>query len=108
MSPGGAAPFFLYLGLTVPHAGGCDEGGAEDGQPVPSDLQYAETGADWPEVERDHAASITYLDARLGAVLAKLRDLQAEDDTLVLFVSDNGVWGTLPSPTGEAVTCELT
>ena len=34
----------------------------ENGAPVPTDGQYGNKSS-WPEVERDHAATITYLDA---------------------------------------------
>jgi arylsulfatase A-like enzyme len=70
-------PFFLYLSYTVPHAGGWASAplAPEEGNPVASDLQYASQTL-WPEVERDHAASITYLDARIGEVMAALDALQ--------------------------------
>ena len=92
-------PFFLYLSFTVPHAGGWGDDPVdapvsnstnhEEGAPVPSDLQYAGEAA-WPEVERDHAAVITYLDGKVGAVMAKLAEKGVDDTTLVIFASDNG------------------
>ena len=56
---------------------------------MPSDGQYA-SHTDWPEVERDHAAVITYLDGYVGDLLALLKKLQIEEKTLVFFASDNG------------------
>lgn len=82
-------PFFLYLSLTVPHAGGWTDNAAEEGAPVPNDLQYVNESS-WPDVERDHAAAITYMDTCVGALVRKLRALGVEKDTLVLFASDNG------------------
>ena len=41
---------------------------------MPSDGQYA-SHTDWPEVERDHAAVITYLDGYVGDLLALLKKL---------------------------------
>jgi arylsulfatase A-like enzyme len=84
-------PFFLYLSFTVPHAGGWGSAplAPEDGNPVPSDLQYA-SRMSWPEVERDHAASITHLDARIGEVMAALDSLHLTNRTIVWFASDNG------------------
>jgi arylsulfatase A-like enzyme len=91
VSPHGAdrSPFFLYLSLTVPHAGGWTDKGAEQGSPVPTDFQYA-SRSDWPEVERDHAAAVTYMDAAFGAVLDRLDALGVAKNTLVLAASDNG------------------
>jgi len=84
-------PFFLYEAFTVPHAGGWGKSptSPESGAPVPSDGQYA-SHTDWPEVERDHAAVITYLDGYVGDLLALLKKLQIEEKTLVFFASDNG------------------
>lgn len=81
------APFFLYLSFTIPHAGGWT-GTGEKGNPVPTDLQYA--GKPWPDVEKDHAAVITYLDGKVGDLMARLKALGVDDNTLVFFASDNG------------------
>jgi arylsulfatase A len=76
-------PFFAYVAYTTPHAG--DWGTTkEEGQPVPSDLQYASEA--YPDVEKDHAASVSYMDASIGRLVGGL-DLE---NTLVFFVSDNG------------------
>lgn len=87
---GGPKPFFLYMSFTVPHAGGWTDTPAnkEQGNPVPSALQY--NNASWPAVERDHAAVITYLDGKVGDLMARLKALGVDDDTLVIFASDNG------------------
>ena len=84
-------PFFLYEAFTVPHAGGWGKSPnqPESGAPVPSDGEYA-SHTDWPEVERDHAAVITYLDSYVGDLLALLKSLQIDDKTLIFFASDNG------------------
>eukprot|EP01059_Diplonema_ambulator_P018960 TRINITY_DN3167_c1_g1_i1.p1 TRINITY_DN3167_c1_g1~~TRINITY_DN3167_c1_g1_i1.p1 ORF type:complete len:480 (+),score=149.13 TRINITY_DN3167_c1_g1_i1:58-1497(+) len=86
----GGKPFFLYLSFTVPHAGGWTDTGAEQGAPVPTDLQYAPQIGNWPDVEVDHAAVITYMDKYVGDVMAKLKALNIDDDTIVFFASDNG------------------
>lgn len=84
-------PFFAYVSFTVPHAGGWGSApqAPEQGQPVPSDLMYANQSA-WPNVERDHAASTSYLDARIGDLLAALKATGVEATTAVFFASDNG------------------
>ena len=60
----------------------------EQGQPVPTDGIYAAEA--WPTVERDHAASVSYLDQRIGDVLDALHDTGFEESTAVFFASDNG------------------
>ena len=76
-------PFFLYVSYTVPHAGGWGSApdAPEQGAPVPTDLQFANRS--WPEVERDHAASVSYLDARVGGLLSTLDVLHYSEHTVV-------------------------
>lgn len=83
-------PFFLYMSYTVPHAGGWGDApqSPEQGAPVPTDLQYADKP--WPDVEKDHAAVITYLDQKVGDLLHRLKALGVDDNTIVFFASDNG------------------
>ena len=78
-------PFFLYLAFTIPHAN--NEAGNK-GMEVPSFGQYADK--DWPEPQKGHAAMITRMDRDIGRLFAKLKELGVDDDTLVIFSSDNG------------------
>ena len=39
---------------------------------------------------QDHAAVISYLDAKVGDLLARLKSLKIDEKTLVFFASDNG------------------
>lgn len=81
-------PFFLYWAVTIPHANN-ERGNKEgNGLEVPSDAPY--TNEKWPQTMKNHAAMITYLDRDVGRLLAKLRELGIENDTLILFSSDNG------------------
>ena len=82
--------FFLYESFTVPHAGGWGHAPSmpESGAPVPSDGRYASES--WPEVERDHAAVITYLDNCVGELIAELKTGGLYYKTLIFFASDNG------------------
>ena len=84
-------PFFLYMSFTVPHAGGWGSSpkDPEQGAPVPSDLQYANENT-WPDVEKDHAAVITYLDHYVGDIIQTLQKLHIDNNTLIIFASDNG------------------
>jgi arylsulfatase A-like enzyme len=81
-------PFFLYLAFTIPHANN-ERGRSEgNGMEVPSDGPYSEKP--WPQPQKDHAAMITRLDADVGRILQRLRELHLEDNTIVFFSSDNG------------------
>lgn len=78
--------FFLCLTLTVPHAN--NEAGRQ-GMEVPQvDEQYADK--DWPEVQQQGAAMITRMDRDVGRLLSALQEYGIDDNTLVLFTSDNG------------------
>ncbi len=81
-------PFFLYMAYTLPHANnelGRDTG---DGMEVPSHGAYA--ARDWPSPQKGHAAMISLLDRDCGRILDLLAELGIDDDTLVIFTSDNG------------------
>jgi len=87
-------PFFLYLAFAAPHAAlqapdkyieeyayieDTPYDGTTDGQYLPS---YR------PRATR--AAMISHIDEGIGQVLEKLKTLGLEEDTLVIFSSDNG------------------
>ncbi|MCH2102855.1 MAG: arylsulfatase [Planctomycetes bacterium] len=78
-------PFFCFLPITVPHAN--NEAGKE-GMEVPSYGQYADR--DWGDPMKGYAAMVSNIDAEVGSILELLRELGLEEDTLVLFTSDNG------------------
>jgi arylsulfatase A-like enzyme len=104
-------PFFLYFATTVPH------GPAPWHQDPGGDFSYsldadpAMTGAGY--VDRDYTfmptrqaikesvaragksadtAYLTWLDAGVGAIIKKVRELGLEEDTLFVFTSDHGAW----------------
>jgi arylsulfatase A-like enzyme len=78
-------PFFLYLAFTIPHAN--NEAG-KMGMEVPDYGVYKDL--DWPEPQKGHAAMITRMDADLGRLLERLKKHGLEENTLILFSSDNG------------------
>jgi uncharacterized sulfatase len=78
-------PFFLYLAFTIPHAN--DEAG-DKGMEVPDLGEYA--NLDWPEPQKGHAAMISRMDGDVGRLIALLKELKIDDNTLVIFSSDNG------------------
>jgi arylsulfatase A-like enzyme len=78
-------PFFLYLPYTIPHA---NNELKEKGMEVPSNAPYS--NEPWPEPEKNKAAMITRMDRDIGELLAQLRALGLDQDTIVFFSSDNG------------------
>ncbi len=80
-------PFFLYFSVIIPH----DNGEAPEGKrysDIPSFEPYDDK--DWTESEKGYAAMITYLDKDVGIILDKLKELGIDENTLVIFTSDNG------------------
>ena len=71
-------PFFLYLAFKVPHT-----------PLVAPDLEPY-TQESWPESEKTYAAMITRMDRCIGMLIAHLRELDIERNTIVFFCSDNG------------------
>jgi len=55
---------------------------------VPSQGQYADSA--WIKDDKDYAALITLLDDYVGLLLNLLEDLELDQNTLILFTSDNG------------------
>ncbi|AQT68840.1 Arylsulfatase [Anaerohalosphaera lusitana] len=74
-------PFFLYLPYTIPHTK----------FQVPDLGQYAEK--DWKQKHKIQAAMISRMDADVGKIVDLLQKHGIEDDTLVIFTSDNGPHG---------------
>jgi arylsulfatase A-like enzyme len=74
-----AKPFFLYLAYNAPHS------------PLQASEKYlARFAGIQNEKRRTYAAMVSAVDDGAGKVLGKLRELGLEDDTLVVFLSDNG------------------
>ena len=78
-------PFFLYFAATIPHAN--NEAGKQ-GMEVPDYGIYKDK--DWPNAQKGHAAMISRLDADVGRLFARLKEHGIDNNTLVLFTSDNG------------------
>ena len=81
-------PFFLYLAYTIPHANNEEGQRTGNGMQVPSAAPYSDEP--WPQPEKNKAAMITRMDADIGRLMDKLKDLKIDDNTVVLFTSDNG------------------
>lgn len=78
-------PFFLYLPITIPHA---NNEASPEGLQVPSAEPY--NGENWPQQEKNFAAMITRLDSGVGQTMALLKERGLDEDTLIIFTSDNG------------------
>ena len=78
-------PFFLYLALTIPHA---NNEAREEGMEVPEYGIYADE--DWPEPQKGLAAMITRMDSDVGRLLSQLDALELDNNTMIVFTSDNG------------------
>ncbi len=76
-------PFFIYYSPTVPHAN--NELNAIE---VPDQGIYAREN--WPEVEKNFAASITRMDEGVGKIVELLKRKGIDQQTLIVFTSDNG------------------
>jgi arylsulfatase A-like enzyme len=110
-------PFFLYLAFNTVHGSGrenptlaCKENFHVPGRPypeggglkggaqwplAPEPFEARNTWLDpstagWPKAMARYATSIQRLDRAVGDLMALLRDLKIDDDTLVVFTSDNG------------------
>jgi len=86
-------PFFLYVPFTIPHMA----------LQVPED-SLAEYRGKWPDPPYNgdkgyfahpnpracYAAMVTRMDKDVGRIMALLKELSLDDNTLVIFTSDNG------------------
>ncbi len=71
-------PFFLYLAYTPPH-----------GAYVVPELGVYKN-KDWSLSHKVYAAMITRVDTEIGKLMQLLKDLNIDENTLVVFASDNG------------------
>jgi uncharacterized sulfatase len=81
-------PFFLYLAYTIPHANNEEGRRSGNSMQVPSAAPYADEP--WSAPEKNKAAMITRLDADIGRLRAKLKELKIDTNTVIFFTSDNG------------------
>ena len=85
---GSKEPFFLYLSLTIPHANNEATRSTGDGQEVPDYGIYSDK--DWSNQDKGQAAMISRMDADVGRLLDLLQELRIDENTVVMFSSDNG------------------
>ncbi len=112
MASSGDEPFFLYLAYDTPHAalqvpsvaypdGGGLKGGLQwTGKPgemintaageIDSYRHPDYVGRGWTDVEERFATMVRRIDDCVGDLLQTLRDLEIDDNTIVVISSDNG------------------
>ncbi len=74
-------PFFAYVPFTIPHAK----------FQVPELGEYAQT--DWDKSQQAQAAMIGRMDRDVGRIVSLVQELGLEENTLIIFTSDNGAHG---------------
>nr|WP_294870928.1 arylsulfatase [uncultured Pedobacter sp.] len=86
-------PFFLYMPYTIPHVSlqAPDEYvkkyiGRFNEHPYYGQQGYAPTKYPYST----YAAMITYLDDQVGIIMAEIKKLGLDDNTIIMFSSDNG------------------
>ncbi|KAB7725499.1 sulfatase-like hydrolase/transferase [Rudanella paleaurantiibacter] len=105
-------PFFLYLAYDTPHASlqvpakAYPQGGGLKGgmQWIGQDGRYINTVSEnidsyihpdyaskpWPDEQKRHATMVRRIDDGIGDLMQLLKDLKIDQETLVVFTSDNG------------------
>ncbi len=89
-------PFFIYLPYTIPHAEILvpeDDRAPFDGKFGEETPWYPKPGATYRESPTPYASfagMITRMDRHIGEIMALLKELGIDDNTIVMFSSDNG------------------
>jgi arylsulfatase A-like enzyme len=92
-------PFFVYLSMAEPHTSIANPPEFNriyeqftNGEivPIPNGLQDPPKDMLIPRGPGEYYANITYMDAQLGRVLQWLRDNRLDENTVIVFSSDNG------------------
>lgn len=85
-------PFFLYLPFTIPHLAiqVPEESLAQYRGKIPEE-EYEHRGyIPHPTPRAGYAAMISHMDRDIGAIMALLKELKLDENTVVFFTSDNG------------------
>ncbi|MDA1080813.1 MAG: sulfatase-like hydrolase/transferase [Gemmatimonadetes bacterium] len=82
-------PFFLYWATNLPHINNEGARGYDDGGYETTDLgPYADKP--WPMAKKSYAAQVHRVDQDVGNLVALLDSLGVRENTLFIFLSDNG------------------
>ncbi|MFI4874215.1 MAG: arylsulfatase [Blastopirellula sp. JB062] len=85
-------PFFLYLPFAIPHLAiqAPESSTAEYTSTIPEEDYKHKGYIPHPTPRAGYAAMITHMDRDIGKIMSKIAELGLDDDTLILFTSDNG------------------
>ena len=89
----GKRPFFLYLPFNAPHGASTlaeDNGGVKPGVQAPEEAVARYRAVVKDEKLARYFAAVTEMDAVIGQLLKALDDSQQAENTIVIFMSDNG------------------
>ncbi len=89
-------PFFLYYPMMLAH-------GPYLATPDSADWDPKATGEDFGKAPRHFGEMVEYMDKLIGRLVARLEELQLRDNTLILFVGDNGTGKGTRSMMGDRV-----
>ena len=92
-SNAGKKPFFLYLPFNAPHGASTlaeDNGGKKPGVQAPEAYKALYQGKVHDEKLVNYYASVTCMDEVIGQLLKSIGDAGQKENTIVLFLSDNG------------------
>jgi arylsulfatase A len=71
-------PFFLYMAFNLPH------------YPEQPDSLFVAANDELTEPRRSYATVVSTVDDKIGQIINKLEELSLRENTLVIFMSDNG------------------
>ena len=71
-------PFFMYVAFNIPH------------YPEQADKKFDETYKDMKMPRQSYAKMISTTDDKMGQIIARLEKHGLYDDTIIIFMSDNG------------------
>jgi len=77
----GDKPFFMYVAYNAPHT---------PLQAKPEDLKAYGYSTEKPTARQTYAAMVTCMDRGIGRILNSLKAMKKDQNTIVLFFSDNG------------------
>ena len=81
-------PFYLQLSITIPHANNEHWLTGQHGMEVPDYGPYKDEA--WPAPQKGTAAMITRMDRDIGGLFDAVKKLGIDENTLIIFSSDNG------------------
>lgn len=84
-------PFLLYYALNIPHA---NNEATRDDRAIGHGMRVPDWGKfknrDWPAEEKGFAQMMQYIDRDVGNIIRLLKQLGIDENTVVMFSSDNG------------------